>query len=666
MGYSRILGIGIITLAAIASGMPCSSTHAETLLKPTIKPVKLSKKDIARAASVQKFVKRNKWQDAGRIIGSIEHPLLKQALVWQRYTSRNSGTTFYEILRFIEEKPTWPSQRRLRQRAEEAMTANIDPKHVLAWFKDQAPITSDGGIRLGAALLKLSKKPAAIKVLRRTWVNENFGARQERQFYKRYRRYLTRQDHIDRLERLLWKGRYYPVRRMFQKVNKDHRALAFARITLRRYRGAFDRAISNVPPKLLNDPGLVFERMRWRRRKGRDLDARKLLDNLPENLSHPERWWAEKAILVRRALRAGHVSEAYRMANNHGLKSGAPFAEAEWLAGWIALRFLKESKPALKHFDALYNAAKYPISRARGAYWAGRAAEDSKNTELTAAWYNKAAAYPLTYYGQLAAAKVNGDEPINLPNLPTKGAEEANKFEADELVRVVRVLAKAEMFDLLRPFIKTLNKDGSSAHWRADVAILARESGRPDLAVYTAKQAYRAGITLTEEGYPVLPISKKPKMEMALLHALIRQESSFNIKAVSHAGARGLMQIMPATAKRVAKQHKFPYLRRRLTTDTSYNLKLGQAYLAGLLEQFKGSYVLSLAAYNAGPSRANRWVKRNGDPRDKSVDAIDWVEMIPFTETRNYVQRVIANLHVYRTRLNQTEIAFNPEGDLRR
>jgi soluble lytic murein transglycosylase len=417
---------------------------------------------------------------------------------------------------------------------------------------------------------------------------------------------------------------------------------------------------------LLSNQGLVFERMRWRRRKGRDLAARELLQNLPEKLTHPERWWRERAVLARRALRAGHVTEAYNLAKDHNLENGTSFAEGEWLAGWISLRFMKEAGPALEHFDALFNASKYPISRARGAYWAGRASEELKKPYQAKEWFKKAAAYPLTYYGQLASAKFAADASIKLPQHPANSDEEDQKFEANELVKVVRILAKADLFDLLRPFIRTLNKADVSAKWLASVARLARQSGRPDLAVYTAKQAYRSGITLSEEGYPVLATTDKLKMEGALLHALIRQESAFNIKAVSHAGARGLMQLMPATARRVAKQHSLPYRRRKLTTDTEYNLRLGQAYMAGLLEKFDGSYVLSLAAYNAGPGRANRWIKRNGDPRDKNVDAIDWVEMIPFTETRNYVQRVIENLHVYRKRLNQTEVAFNPEGDLAR
>ncbi|MGY8999935.1 MAG: lytic transglycosylase domain-containing protein [Rhodospirillales bacterium] len=666
MQYSIFMGISVFVLIIFAADLPCRSAVADILPKPPKKITEISKKDIAKASRIQKFVKDKKWLRVKKLIGKVKNSTLRQALSWQRLTSQNSGSTFEEIVNFIEARSNWPLQHNLRQRAEEAMTAEIDPERVIAWFKDHPPVTSDGGISLGAALLKLSEKPKAIDRFRRTWVNNNFGPGQERQFYKRYRRFLTRQDHIDRLERLLWEGRYYPVRRMLLKVNKDYRALAFARITLRRYRGSVDRAISKVPIELINNPGLIFERLRWRRRKGRHLDAQKILDGLPEKLRYPELWWAERATLARSALHKGHVSEAYRLAKNHNMKSGPDFVEAEWLAGWIALRFLKESKASLGHFKAQFEASNYPISRARGAYWSGRASESLENSELAKMWYKKASAYSLTYYGQLAKAKITTNAPIKLPHKHIIVEEENNIFEANELVRTVRVLAQAKIFDLLRPFIKTLNEKHSSTSWRTQVAVLSRESGRQDLAIYTAKQAYRTGIVLAEEGYPILQTQKKTKMELALLHALIRQESAFNNKAVSHAGARGLMQIMPATAKLVAKKSKLPYVLQSLTTDKAYNLRLGQAYLTGLLDQFNGSYLLSLVAYNAGPSRAIKWIKRNGDPRDRNIDAIDWIEMIPFMETRNYVQRVIENLHVYRARLNQTKIAFDPEGDLGR
>ena len=623
-----------------------NTSFAANTLKPNNKSNHLSETDITKAKIIQKLIKKRKWSLIKKNIFKIKNPLLKDALLWQYYILPNSGAKFYEIVNLIKDKPNWPLITRLRQRAEEAMSPKMDAADIITWFKYHEPITVDGSIRLGEAFFKTSRIDGAKKVIRKAWVTGDFGAKQERQFYKRYRRFLTKEDHHLRLERLLWKGRYYPVRRMLHKVNKDYRALAFARITLRQYRGAVDNAISKVPTTLLDNSGLIYERLRWRRRKGRDSDAIEMLHSLQESLKYPEYWWTEKSILARRALQNGNISVAYNLAKNHGLENGQSFVEAEWLAGWISMRFLNESAVALEHFKSVFKGSKYPISRARGAYWAGRASEELNDQKKTANWYKKAAAYSLTYYGQHAITKLSSEKSISRPVISKKTV--SKEFVTHELVKVVRILGKAKLFDLINPFIKQLNNLKSSANWYNSVAILARENGRPDLAIYTSKKAYRAGFTLIDEGYPTLNISFPATTDLPLLYALIRQESAFNVRAVSHAGARGLMQIMPSTAKRVARKFKKPYRKHKLTSDINYNLELGQNYLSGLLKQFKGSHILALAAYNAGPSRAKSWIKRNGDPRIFDVDKIDWVEMVPFKETRNYVQRVIENYNVYR------------------
>ena len=295
MQDSIFMGISVFVLIIFAADLPCRSAVADILPKPPKKITEISKKDIAKASRIQKFVKDKKWLRVKKLIGEVKNSTLRQALSWQRLTSQNSGSTFEEIVNFIEARSNWPLQHNLRQRAEEAMTAEIDPERVIAWFKDHPPVTSDGGISLGAALLKLSEKPKAIDRFRRTWVNNNFGPGQERQFYKRYRRFLTRQDHIDRLERLLWEGRYYPVRRMLLKVNKDYRALAFARITLRRYRGSVDRAISKVPIELINGwfddlyhPNTSLFESAFNSQERRELDRfnyffDKYVDSIPDN-----------------------------------------------------------------------------------------------------------------------------------------------------------------------------------------------------------------------------------------------------------------------------------------------------------------------------------------------------------------------------------------------
>lgn len=549
------------------------------------------------------------------------------------------------------------------------MSPNMDPQSVIDWFGNRPPIGATGRGRLAGALLKTGQTDKAIPLIRQTWVADNFPLSEEKTFYKRFRKYLTREDHIARLDRLLWEGKRGPARRMMQKVNKDWVALAQARLHLRARSGNVDRLISLVPKKLKSDAGLAFERLKWRRRKNKD-SAFEIIENLPDNLVRPDVWWPERATLARRALRKGLVSIAYKAANNHGLTEGGKFAEAEWLAGWISLRFLNEDQTAFQHFRKMYEAVKYPVSKSRGAYWAGRAKEAAGDMKTAWEWYERAAQYPTAYYGQLAFSRLRPGDALPIGDGPRLDPDQARSFEDHELVQVVRMLKKAKQEDLIRPFIHHLYDLNEDPAWRLRTARLARESDRADLSVWVAKRSSRDGAVLPSASYPELSPPSLPRKlgvsrpEEPLVLALIRQESQFRVNAKSPVGARGLMQLMPATAKNIARKAKVRYSRARLTQDPNYNMTLGQLYLGDLLKNHENSYVLALTSYNAGPSRTKRWIKEFGDLRDKDVDAIDWVEMIPFDETRNYVQRVLENVQVYRTRLAETETALALNSDL--
>jgi soluble lytic murein transglycosylase len=458
---------------------------------------------------------------------------------------------------------------------------------------------------------------------------------------------------------------------MLGKVDTEYRALAEARLRLRELGHGVDGAISKVPLASRNDPGLIYERLRWRRKMGRDLLAREILRTHPLDHENPELWWVERSILARSALAEGHVSEAYRIARDHALTEGAGFADAEWLAGWIALRFLGEPKVAFNHFTTLFAGVNYPVSRSRGAYWAARAAETDRRPDMAELWYGTAAQYPTTYYGQLAAIRLGIGSDMPLPPDPHPSSDEVALFANHELVRVTRMLTAFGQSDRLPPFLLQLGKLSDSAGWKALVADLAEGEGRPDLSVAIAKQAIKHGRPLIKNGYPSVAVPElehtlEQAVEVPLVLAMVRQESAFNFKAISRAGARGLMQVMPGTARDVASTLKLPYSRQRLTGDPDYNLKIGRSYLSTLLDTFDGSYVLAIAAYNAGPSRVKQWKLANGDPRGNVIDAVDWIESIPFAETRNYVQRTLENLQVYRTMLNGTKVASTLESDLTR
>ncbi len=633
----------------------------------------LSKAGTALARSAFKAADASQWKKAMGLAAGIDNPAAAKLFRWLDLTRNGSRALFPEIAAFITANPSWPSMRLLRRRAEDAMKENTPPRDILEWFAARKPVSAQGRALLGGSLIAVGEKKRGRKVIRDVWINGDFTKRQEKRFYRRFHKQLTIGDHNARLDRLLWDGRYWPSRRMLWKVGKDTRKLAIARMWLRQRRGNVDTAISEVPEKMKSDPGLIFERLRWRRRKGRDIAARALLENPPVDLVRPKLWLFERVRLARRALAKGYITAAYRLVTGQRAGDGKEFADAQWLAGWIALRFLDEAKKALGHFSVLYNAVSYPRSLSRAAYWAGRAEEAMNDKKAAAKWFSRAARFPTSYYGQLAYLRLNPGAALRLPPEPAERPKKEKAFENHELVRVVRFLSEMGEEDRIRPFISTLAKENKSPQWRRLTAGLAKSNGRPDLGIYIARQAALDGLELIGAGYPILippPISRgkhaKPAVEIPLVLATIRQESGFYTDARSGKSARGLMQLMPYTAALTARKLRLPYSRSRLNLDADYNMLLGQSYMAELMKKFKGSYVLALGAYNAGPVRVKYWIRKNGDPRKRDVDVIDWIEKIPFGETRNYVQRVLENLQIYRLRMAETKVALTLENDLRR
>ncbi|MCD6074740.1 MAG: hypothetical protein K0Q70_1623 [Rhodospirillales bacterium] len=623
--------------------------------------------DLQAAKSAYEAGEKGKWADQRDAANRVKDPLLNRILIWQRLVSGGSGASFEEIDAFTKAFPEWPSRERLIARAEETMSPGTPDKEVIAWYGKRVPATTEGATRLAESLLDLGRRDEAVKLIRKTWVDANFGDQQELIFYKKFKDQLTKKDHIDRLDRLVWANRDVPAKRMYPKVGTEYRALAEARFALRNGSNGVDGALKRIPANLMEDPGLQYDRLRWRRIKNRDEEAYATLRAAPAAVKiQPARWWGERSILARRALMKGYITDAYRIAANHNLKGGAELLDAEWMAGWIALRFLKDDAIAYTHFSNVYREAKQPISKARGAYWAGRASEAVKDSERARYWYRTAFKNPTTYYGQLAATKLPREDTINMPPPPHTDPIIEASFNSHELVRAVRIIDAAGMTGMLRPFIRQLAEIGKTPDWLANVADLAYETGRADISIYAAKRAESEGVSLLQAGFPIIKTQRMTDSDRPLVHAVIRQESLFNNSAVSSAGARGLMQLMPATAKQMAKKNDVNFVHERLTEDADYNVHLGQTYLSDLVNEFNGSYILALAAYNAGPSRARQWMREYGDPRESTVDAIDWIEMIPFSETRNYVQRVLENLQVYRYMMSPTQVALTPDSMLRR
>ncbi len=624
----------------------------------------ISKTDQQHYIRAFKHLSKFQWQSAIEDAEKAYYQLPAKYIRWRWLRAYKGGASFEEIANFVIDNPNWPYRETLMRRAEEALINPISADRTLSWFTDRTPLTGMGMLRLGEALLSKGQTDKGHEWIKKAWHEGNFSAGLEKKFLKQHKALLTLSDHETRLDNQLWNRQAVDAIRMLDRVSVAKKKLAIARIRLMRMSRNVDAALQQIPQELMNDPGLVFDRAKWRRRKGRHEEARELLLNMGDDVPHAEIWWPEREIQARKLLRLGHISEAYRLSKNHGLTSGGKFASAEWLAGWIALRFLHEYDGALAHFTRLYENVSYPISRSRGAYWIARSYAAMKDDASAKYWFEEATRYSSTFYGQVAMSEIGLKEAPELKRKSSFDTATAQSLNKNELVMVVRHLAELDQNRYARPFLLKLTEDATSPQEYVFFGKLAADIGRQDFAVAVAKRASQLGTELPDISWPTHTFfPDKPAIEKPLILAITRQESAFASDAISRAGARGLMQLMPRTARDVSRKLKISYGKSKLNNDPAYNTLLGSTYLGGLIDRFDGSYILAIASYNAGSSRIRDWMQDWGDPRLNEIDTLDWIELIPFSETRNYVQRVMENLQVYRQLLNDEEIKVVQIGD---
>lgn len=620
---------------------------------------------------------RGNWTAASRHLSQVSDPAAVKLVTWSRLISDNSNATFSEIVAFTDANPGWPRMATLNLRAERALLSYpMSNEDVVEWFSATGPETGEGRIRYGKALIELGRTGEGAEWIRRAWVENDFSATRQKEILAAYGTHITTEAQQNRLARLLWERRTSDARTTAALLGQEARALADARIEFIAGSSRAQAALSQVPPALRADPGLLYEQVRYERRRGNDHNALPLLltaPTEPHKLVRPETWWIERRILARKALSDGLYMQAYQISAGSGLTEGVDFADAEFMAGWIALQFLNKPDMAYGHFRKLEAGVSTPISKARAEYWSARAASAAGKTAEADRYFNAAAAYPTTFYGQLAKAALasrGADVKLALPAQPARDADTLKQFSDRELVRAARILKdmdrERELWAVMLHLSNTL-EDKAELSALSDLAL---NFGDRKLSLRIAKNALSRNIIIADHAYPTdaMPTwtHRGPPVEKALVYGLSRQESEFDPNALSPAGARGIMQLMPGTARIVAKQVGLPYNQARLN-DPVYNATLGAAHLGDLVENdFGGSYIMSIAAYNAGSSRVRQWVTRFGDPRSTAVDPIDWIESIPFSETRNYVQRVMENLEVYRGRLDGTPQPIRIDQDLRR
>ena len=580
---------------------PTESVPAVTVTAPP--PALLTAREKTILTEAIKAAVKHNWPKARSTIATARNPLLSKIIEWAFLRDPGPHAGFTERTAFLVANPKWPAANDIRRRAEDSIDNSLPSSTLIAWFTANPPLSTAGKAAYARALAAQGNTDQAHAIARDAWVNGYFNKDDERDFLREFRSVLTPEDHWARIDRILYEEQTTAAQRLLSYVDDGHAAVAKARIALIGSARNAEGSIAAVPAALQNDPGLLYDRVRWRRARDNEDGARQLVPPFELGGPRPDLWWRERNAVARDALAEGNITEAYALAKHHGSVDALSISEAEWLAGWIALRFLKDGEAALAHFQKVYDSVQTPPSLARGAYWTGRTTEFLGRPDLAAEWYQRAATYVTTYYGQLALARLKSDTIPQLPQDPNPTAEERAAFNADELTRALRALMDVDAKSYQRAFAQAMAENSASAAERQMTAELVNHLSRIDLGVIVARQAARDKITLLQYGWPAPAYAYPALPEKAFILAITRQESNFDVAALSSAGARGLMQLMPPTAKGLAKATKQPYAEKRLTSDGAYNMRLGSVYLNSLLANFDGSYVLAAAAYNAGPGR---------------------------------------------------------------
>ncbi len=592
------------------------------------------------------------WVTAEHFASQITDPTGVDLVVWERL--RRGQGDWSEYQGFLARNSDWPGLKRLRRAGEDIIPKNHDPVAVRAYFQDQLPQTGTGAIRLADAYQAQGRTSEARAEVMRAWQELSLAQHEEDALIRRFGGVLTR-GHQDRLDNLLWRKRTREAERMLEYLPDAQGKLAKARIGLQRASKGVDGLINSVPKHLQDDAGLAFDRFLWRVKKGRWDDAETLLaerTRSPNALGRPEAWSSRRRGFARRAMRANNIQLAYLLASQHGLSEGSNYADLEWLSGYLSLTYMKAPEQALAHFQRFEAAVTTPVSKGRAGYWSGRVYEKLGRKTDAANAYRRGAAFQTSFYGQLAAERIK-----DRPDALLSGTESFANWRAAEFVetgpmRAALLLHYAQDQRMVRWFFTHVAETLDRTEL-LQLAELALELDRPNVALGVAKEAAKRGIVLQASYFPVTELATySVDVEPEIAMSIARRESELNEGAVSPAGAQGLMQLMPGTARDVSRDLGIQYSKARLTTDWRYNAKLGTAYLAGLLRNYEGSYLLAFAAYNAGPSNVDKWIVEYGDPRDSIIDTVNWVEHIPYRETRQYVMRVMESLLVYRARLN--------------
>ena len=625
----------------------------------------LSQKDFERAKTAFSQIKSGKMITGYKTSEKIKDKDFKLFVQWLYLMKSSNNATFSTYETFIKNNLDFPRIGRLQYLAEQKIyLKNSSPKNIIRWFEEFPPVSGTGKLKLGEAYFDLKDINNAKQLIKEGWVNADLSKSSLRFYRKKFKSILDGEDHIKRADYLAWNRKYWDLKRMLVYLPSDFKALYNARQILMSNSYGVDNAIAKVPDRFKRDIGLEYDRLKWRNRRGRlESSLQILYDNsnrTEEELVRADLWWKQRESIVRGLIYKKRYKTAYKVASEHSLSSGPEFAEAEWLAGWIAHSFLKSQEYAINHFLNFYDNVSYPISLGRGAYWLGKSYQETGNKKKAEEYFKEGSKFLTTYYGQLCFKEINYGGEFTLDEDAIFSKDYEKEFSKNKLVRIIKILKELDHTKYSKDVLKHLANLNIEEGSEVLAAKLATEINRYDFAIQISKKASYEKRFYLKYNYPIIStpreINNKPMPPSEMIHAIIRQESEFDSKANSYAGARGMMQLMKYTAKIVAKQAKLPYSISGLTDDPIYNIKLGSYYFNGLLSDYNGVYPFAIAAYNAGPNRVKTWRRVNGDPTKNQLSYIDWIELIRFKETRNYVQRVLENVNVYKYMISQEPV----------
>jgi soluble lytic murein transglycosylase len=613
-----------------------------------------SQADTDALENVIELVRKHNPADATQTEVAISDPVAKKLAEWIILRSDNNDASVERYRAFLAANPSWPSQTFLRRRLEAALwDDHRDDATVWSWFENESPVSAKGKFSLARAMLGRGDRANAERLVRDAWRNDPMSEDTESTALDLFGALLTPGDHKARMDLFLYGSEHEIALRAAKRLGAADVALAKARIASYRKAPNSRALLEVVPHELHGDAGYIFSKIQLLRREEKFTEAAQLMMSAPRDpgrLFNVDEWWIERRLLARKMLDVGEHRSAYLIARDAALPAKDIYkTEQEFTAGWIALRFLNDPAVAAQHFARIGVGSVNPTALARAGYWQGRAAEASGNSQEARAAYGRAAEQSTSYYGQLARAK------LNLPQIELNGvpAARGRGIERLEIVRAVQLLYALDEREIAVPIFADMGENGDPDALLG-LGELANRNSDARAMLLVGKAALNRGLPFDFYAYPVngIPPFKSigPDVEQSIIYAIARQESAFNPNDVSAAQAYGLMQVTPDAGKYVCKKYGASFDLGRLKNDPVYNAALGAAELGGLIEDYRGSYIMTFAAYNAGRGSVKKWIDRYGDPRDPKVDAVDWVELIPFSETRNYVQRIMENLQVYRAR----------------